>query len=327
MSKETRKKSILFPCVVTILVLLIFISGLQLLESTVFFKHQGVVDQSFESKTIVRDGISYFPRQDIKVLLILGIDDFGPVTENTMLHQAGAADMVTLVVFNETSKSVSLLVLNRDTMLEMPVLGIGGKEAGTYFGQLALSHTFGSGLKDSCENSKKTVSNFLYGLRIDYYLAMNMDAITILNDAVGGVTVNVVDDFSAIDSTISKGIVTLRGQQAINFVRTRQGLSDQLNISRMERHKEYMRGFVEALLEKRKDPSFVINTYDRVSDYIVTDCTVTVMNDLLTKYADYPISEVISPPGDNVMSDFYEFYVDSDALEEIILKLFYVPKQ
>ena len=40
---------------------------------------------------------------------------------------------------------------------------------------------------------------------IDYYFSMNMDAISILNDAVGGVTVEVTDDFSQVDATIGKG--------------------------------------------------------------------------------------------------------------------------
>ena len=41
-------------------------------------------------------------------------------------------------------------------------------------------------------------------------------AVTILNDAVGGVTVQVQDDFSTVDASIPVGIVQLKGQQALS---------------------------------------------------------------------------------------------------------------
>jgi LCP family protein required for cell wall assembly len=122
----------------------------------------------------------------------------------------------------------SILYLNRDTMVQMPVLGLGGKEAGSVRAQLALAHTYGNGLEESCENTRRTVSDFLNGISIDYYISMRMDAIAMLNDAVGGVTVLVEDDFSQVDSSIPKGLVTLRGEQALNFVRSRKDLGDQL---------------------------------------------------------------------------------------------------
>jgi anionic cell wall polymer biosynthesis LytR-Cps2A-Psr (LCP) family protein len=155
-----------------------------------------------------------------------------------------------------------------------------------------------------------------------------MDAITIMNDALGGVTVNVVDDFSAIDPSIPMGKVTLKGQQAINFVRTRQNLGDQLNISRMERQKEYAMGFMDAFRSSvDSSETFALELFDQVSPYIVTDCSVTVFSDMMTRYSDYEIVEIVSPEGENVLGEkYYEFYVDEVKLDELILRLFYAPK-
>lgn len=325
MKKPTSKKELVFPGVILILALVMVISGLQILESTVFHKGQEE-DPTFSSKTILRDGVSYFPRQDITVVLVMGIDEMGPVQESEQFNRAGAADMVALVIFDEKNQESRVLVLNRDTMVEMPALGLGGKEAGTYFGQLTLSHTFGKGLEDSCENTRKTVSNLLYGLQIDYYIAMNMEAIAILNDAVGGVTVEVTDDFSQVDPTISMGTVKLTGQQALHFVRTRKGVADQLNVTRMERHKQYMEGFLQALQDKKTDTSFVLSAYDRAKPYLVTDCSTTVFNELLQRYGEYPIAELVSPEGENRQAEHYEFYLDEEKLDELILRLFYAPK-
>ena len=327
MKKRSHKRDLLFLGLTLILVLVMLYSGLRILESTVF--HTGQEGSgNFVSKTIERDGQKYFPRQDITVVLVLGIDRFGPVEASGSYQNRGAADMDILLVFDETNKQINVLHLNRDTMLNMPVLGIGGKQAGSYYGQLALAHTYGSGLADSAENSRQAISDFLYGLKIDYYVAMNMDAITILNDAVGGVTVNVTEDFSAVDPTIRMGQMHLMGEQAINFVRTRKDVGDQLNLSRIERHKEYLQGFSGAFRAMQEaDPGFILTVYEQVIPYLVTDLSANAVSGMMDRYADYEINEIISPQGENrVGEEYMEFYVDEEALDALILRLFYAPK-
>ena len=327
MKERMRIIDIASAVLILLLVIVMLYSGLQILESTVL--RTGADEQGFVSRTITRDGVSYYPRQDITVVMVLGIDQNGPVQASEGYINPGAADMAALLIFDDADKSCTILQLNRDTMLEMPVLGVGGKNAGTYYGQLALSHTYGSGMADSCENTRRTISNFLYGIRIDYYLAMNMDAISILNDAVGGVTVNVTDDFSHVDPTITKGQMTLRGEQAIRFVRTRRDVGDQLNISRIDRQKEYIGSFLKKFRSRyHSDLEFAATTYDQVLPYIVTDCSLNTITSLMDRYGDYEIREVVSPAGENVMGEeYYEFYADEDALDELILRLFYAPKE
>ena len=326
MKKRTRTKEIVSAVLILVLLITMLYSGLQILESTVF---RSGAEEGFVSRTITRDGVSYYPRQDITVVMVLGIDQYGPVTASEGYINPGAADMAMLLIFDEKAENCTVLQLNRDTMLEMPALGIGGKQAGTYFGQLALSHTYGSGLEDSCENTRRTISNFLYGIQIDYYLAMNMDAIAILNDSVGGVTVNVTDDFTQVDPTIHKGRMTLKGEQAIHFVRTRKDVGDQLNLSRIDRQKEYIGNFLEAFVKAYEgNPQFALSTYDTVSPYIVSDCSGTTISALVDRYGDYEIVEVVSPEGENVMGEeYFEFYVDEEKLDALILRLFYTVKK
>ncbi len=279
------------------------------------------------SKTITKDGVKYFPRQDISVFMLIGIDQYGPVQESDSYNNSGEADMVALAIFDETDQTVRVLTLNRDTILEMPVLGLGGKPAGTATAQLALSHTYGSGLRDSCENTKAAVSNFLNGIEIDHYMALNMDAISMLNDAVGGVKVTVTDDFSAVDPTIPMGETVLNGKQALNFVQNRKGVGNQMNISRMERQKSYIKGFLSALKEKSKSASFIADTYGDIEEYMVTNTSAKGLSSTLSRYADYTLAEVISPEGENVTGGKYvEFHADKEKLSELTLRLFYAPK-
>lgn len=323
---EKRHQKMLLLAVALIVVLVVVCSGLLFLESAVAYPESSVASPT--SKTITRNGIDYFPKQDMTVILLMGIDESGPVRDSLSYNNEGEADMVMLAIFDEQEETCSFLVLNRDTMIKMPVLGVAGKQAGSRVAQLALSHTYGSGLEDSCENTKRAVSDFLNGITIDYYVAMNMDAVTILNDAVGGVTVNVQDDFSMVDPAIENGPFTLRGEQALTFVQTRWYIGDGLNLTRMERQKEYMENFLRVFTGKLKvDKDFVLSTYEVVAPYLVSDLPVNSLSSMVERYENHRMGDILAVEGENVLgSEFYEFYPDEEKLEELILELFYDPK-
>lgn len=322
--RSQKIKNLVFSVLIIILGLVVIYSGFRLISPVVSNK-----DAETLTKTIERDGKKYFPRQDMTVFLIMGIDREGAVEDSGFSRNNGDADVVVLAVFDENEKTYDLVCLNRDTMVEMPVLDIRGKSAGTEIHQLALSHTYGSGLSDSCENTKKTVSEFLYGLEIDYYLSMNMDTVGILNDAVGGVTVNVTDDFSAVDPTITKGEIKLNAEQALNFVRTRKDLGDQMNTSRMKRHEEFMRGFFQAFGEKiKEDDTFALSLYEDISDYSVSNFTANTLVSLANRYSEYTLDEIVSPEGENVVGkEYMEFYADEEKLDELVIRMFYQEKK
>jgi LCP family protein required for cell wall assembly len=325
MNKKTQLK-LLFACAVLILVIVIIYSGLQILESTVFFKYKN--PEQTESKIIEKDGVKYYPRQDITTFLLMGINQSGPV-QPTEYNHGGSVDMLALMVFDTKTQTCNILTLNRDMMVNMPMLNRYGKKQGTYYGQLAYSHTYGDGMKDSCENVRNTVSTLFNGIRIDHYLSLNMDTIPILNDSVGGVVVNVVDDFSGIDPTITMGTVKLLGKHAVNFVQARGGVGDELNISRMRRQKEYMESFVEAARKQvNSEPQFLANVYEQILDYIVTDCSLQTLNRLQMDFGSYRRGEILSVEGENRLGEvYYEFYPNEEALLDLTLDLFYAPME
>ena len=325
MSRRKKNSNHIIAFILVFLVAVAIFSGFMIIDS---FQNQHTDESNSvaSSKTITRNGKKYFPRQDITVFMLMGIDQFGPVQASNSYNNKGEADVIMLAVFDESDKTYDVVLLNRDTMTDIPVIGLGGKKAGSIFAQLALAHTYGSGLEDSCENTVEAVSNLMNGLNIDYYMSMNMDAISIINDAVGGVKVNVTDDFSSTDPTIPMGEVVLSGEQAVVYLQSRYNVGDQKNTSRMERHKEYMENFFNALKEKSND-IFIADTYEAVSDYIVTDCSLNTVSNLFNRYSDYTFNGTISPEGESKTGDTYmEFYLDEDELDKLILDLFYSEK-
>lgn len=310
-----------------VLVIVILYSGMKVLDATALYG-DGEPGAMGTSKTIVRNGQAYFPRQDITVVMVLGIDQSGTVESSNYYRNNGSADTIMLLVFDETEKDCTVLNLNRDTMVDMDVLGVRGEPAGTDYGQLGLAHTYGTGLEDSCENVKNTLMHFIHGLTVDYYVAMNMDALPILNDAVGGVTVTVTEDFSQVNPAITLGELTLTGDQALDYVRIRKEVGDQKNITRMERQEAYVTGFLEALrIKEQADASFALKVYEQVATYVVSDCSTTTLTSMMDRYMEYEIREVITPEGENTIVDgYYEFHVDEEKMDSLILELFYRPK-
>lgn len=328
MKHKSQRWKVAIIIAILILVLVLIYSGLQILESTVLLPKVDPTEES-TGKTIQRDEVSYYPRQDVTVVLLAGVDTQGPMMDSGSYNNPAEADFINLLLFDKAADAVDIIALNRDSMVDMPVLGLGGKPAGTRNAQLALAHTYGNGLEQSSRNLRSTVSSLLYGLEIDHYITINMDAIAILNDAVGGVTVEVTEDFSGVDPTIPKGTVKLNGTQAVSYIRTRHGVEDQMNLSRMERHKKYMAAFLKELKVKAKeDPYFLMTLFGDLEEYMVTDCDTTTMSNLADDFSEHEIGEIVTIKGENVKGEKYmEYYLDEEDLDRVILEYLYEPKK
>lgn len=183
---------------------------------------------------------------------------------------------------DRTAGVCRVLPLNRDTMTEITALGLAGEQVGTFNGQLALSHTYGSGGLDSARNTGRAVSSLLYGVDIDHVMAFTMDAVPVINDAVGGVTVLVEDDFSAVTDQLPMGQeVTLHGDLALTFVQSRGDMGgEKTNINRMSRQAAYLRGLYTRLQSAAQDEGFLTQLLLELSSYLTTDCTANQLNDL-----------------------------------------------
>ena len=165
MGKQKKRKGngIFLFLFLLVLAAVIVLCAIKILDG-MFLNPVYEIQEPVSTKTVVKDGVSYFPRQDITVMLVLGIDQAGPVQSSNYYRNKGAADSIMMLIFDETNHNCSVLYLNRDTMLDMDVLGVTGDYAGTNYGQLALAHTYGEGLEDSCLNMKNTISKYLKGM-------------------------------------------------------------------------------------------------------------------------------------------------------------------
>ena len=312
----------------TFLVLLIAVFLIRCWEDkTYFVDNSGIENQTEEQKEdITYKGKVYTPKKKIETYLFMGIDVQGPAVSTPGAYNGGQADAQFLLVLDHEEKSWQLLRLNRDSMVEVPVLDLKGKVIGYERQQLALAHAYGDGTRMSCENVADTVSALLGNQTIDGYVSLNMDGIAVFNDAIGGVTVTITSDFTAVDPTLVEGeTITLNGQQAMEFVRTRKDVDDQTNLARMERQRVYLEAIQPKLRALSDDE--ILRTYDALSDYIVSNLgsqNILNMAEYLKSYREMP---ELTIDGINTIEEGHVAYIlDQDSLQQVILELFYQEK-
>lgn len=271
-------------------------------------------------------GEYYVPRENLQTILIMGLDKFEREESTFAYTNKMQSDFLLLAIIDEEAGVCDLLHLNRDTMTQIRRLGFAGADTGSFVGQLALAHTYGSGGSDSCLNAVRAVSDFLGGVKIDHYMTLTMDAVGKINDLVGGVTVTLLEDFTQLDPEMKKGEeITLKGEQALLYVRTRQGVGDQTNLSRMERQRQYLNAFYGKLMEaNKKVDGFLSSTLLKVNDDFESDCTVNQLDALSELLETCTVNPIVSIEGQAVQGEeFIEFYADEESRQETVLSLFY----
>lgn len=270
----------------------------------------------------------YSEKTEINTWVFLGLDKSKEELENETDNSTTQADFIFVVVFDEENETYQTLQINRDTMVDIDVLSMNsGSIIGSTFGQITLANAYGYTIDQGAQNVVRAVSRLLYDTSIDYYISFSLDIISIINDAVGGVEIEVLHDFSVQYPEMTVGAtVTLTSEQAQAYVQQRYGVEDQTNIQRMQRQIQYLEALQEAVYAKQYDTEFSMNLLLTVCDYIYTDATFTKLQSFMEKYSEYEHIAHHSIEGETVQGEvFIEFYADDDQLIDLVLDLFYIP--
>ena len=283
-----------------------------------------------EDGVLTYKGEDYVPKANLETFLVLGLDKYeGAASAES--HEGGVqADFLMLFVFDNDAGQCQAIQINRDTMTTVNRLGIGGVKTDSFTRQIALAYNYVADDNDKirCRNTKDSVETLLHGVKVDHYLSLTMDSVTAMNDFVGGVEVTVLDDFTGIDDTLVKGQkVTLKGEQALHYVRTRYGLEDSTNSTRMERQQQYIKALYSRILSaKEENADFLVKLVDAVDEYVAYDSSNHKMQKFAEKFGAYEFLGITNIQGESKVGEFMEFYPHEDALWELVISLFYVPK-
>lgn len=298
-------------------------------------------DELETNEILYKEG-DYIFNEDLVTVLVMGIDketvtEIGGQSweeEEEGGYAGGQADALFLLIINPHDKNVYVIAINRNSMAEVDVFDEAGNYQGIFTKQIALQHGYGDGKEESCLRQVKAVSRMFHGIPIHAYAAVSMDAIPELNDLIGGITVEVLDDiiYPEYDMDLHQGeTVTLLGEQAYWYVRLRNENIFNSNELRLQRQKQYMTTFAaEAKNQAMSDIRVAIDLYRAVRKYMVTDIDLNEFTYMATEYMDYEFDRenMYSLQGETIQgNNFEEFYVDEDAMQDLIIKLFYEPAE
>lgn len=268
-----------------------------------------------------------YRKRELTNLLLIGVDWAEMDSPSASGRYAGQADFLLLLTFDKKNRTISTLQIDRDTMTDIRVYGPFGEYTGIRETQICLSHAYGATAAENCENTVWAASRLLGNIPVDGYLALDMSAITALNDALGGVTVTLEEDFSALDPQMVRGAtIALQGKQAETFVRGRTGVGDGTNAARMKRQKAFMQKAGDLIAEGlERDSGFAGTLLDALSGHMTMNVTRGWLINKAYESSGYRRTETRTLAGTHALGadGFTEFRADTDALNDLLTASFF----
>ncbi len=282
-----------------------------------------------DGRTLEYNGEKYLYNENVTNILVMGIDKDNLELDNDVVGTAGQSDANYLISIDTVTGENNIIPISRDTLAEINVYSTSGSYIGIREDQLCIAYSYGDGKQKSCENTLSSVTRLFYGLPINSYFAFELDAISVLNDLVGGVTLTMIDDFTTGGTTYYKGqTVTLTGDEAYAYLKTRDISQLDSNIDRMGRQMNYLQSFTNQAIEKtNQDITFPLTLYNEADDYMHTNFSASKVTFLASTIISSGNTQLNFNTIEGELSSDDEGYAifipDEEALFELMLDLFY----
>ena len=158
--------SVLLWLVALLVLLVLFGMGDKPAQAPVF----GSLEGRFESDiTMALDGRTlHYRENEVTNYLVIGVDK-EDVTQVTGHQHGGQADFLVVLSIDRIRRSITPLMLDRDTMVEMQTYGVFGHPSGTRVMQLCLAQAYSGVNIPGSVNTVETVEKLLQGIDIHHY--------------------------------------------------------------------------------------------------------------------------------------------------------------
>ena len=271
----------------------------------------GADETESQSGIIEEDGKKYKLNPDIKTVLFMGVDKEEKADLGNNPGENGQSDSLNLLVLNKEEKTAQIIQISRDSMVGIDIYDVTGNRLMTENGQIALQYAYGDGAEESCRLTSEKVSELMYGVNVDSYFSLTLEGLVVATDAVGGITLTVPEDYTAVDPAFEKGAeVTLNGELAEKYVRKRDIEVLDSNNQRMERQSQFMDALIEKMQSIQSETEY-LSLYQKLEDYMTTNMTADEMEEL----TDYKVAEdTVKVPGEIIEKDGHaQYLVDNNG--------------
>lgn len=317
--------------VVSIVLTVLVINGKkELIDNNEKVEVKAPTTASVEGEYVIYDGKKYKYNNKVTTILFSGIDKHTNEHNEEVHGAAGQADSLFAMALNTETGEYKIMAISRDTMIDVNIIDVHGNFEKTKKMQICLAHAYGDGKEISNENLKASVSRLFFGIPINSYISIDLDALYVLNDAVGGVNVNVIEDLSHRDPALVEGAnVTLTARQAEIYVRYRDVYGDEnQNNLRMSRQLSYITSFInQSLAMTKEDIQTPLNLFNQIKPYTRTDIDPSKITYLASVFLNSGFTledNYIKVPGKTVAGERYaEYHTDTEEFYKIILDTYY----
>lgn len=204
------------------------------------------------------------------------------------------SDTTILLHLPADRRSATAVSIPRDLMTDIPsCLMADGSRTGERFAQFNWAFQWGGA---AC--TIRTVEQ-LTGIRVDHHMVIDFDGFKQMVDAIGGVEVCLkrpVDDAEA-RLKLPAGRQTLRGEQALGFVRARYSLGNGSDTERMERQQHFLGSLVKKVQSNGVllNPARLYPLLDAATSSVTTDqglASLRGLYELVRGMRDIPTDQV-----------------------------------
>jgi len=229
-------------------------------------------------------------------ILVVGLD------AGVRTHRS---DTIMVMNVNHNTKKVSVVSIPRDTLMNVPG-----------FGLTKVNHSFAYG---GTSLAKKTLERFL-GVKIPFTVAIDIDGLATVIDALGGITIDVerrmyyVDYAGGLYIDLYPGRQLLDGRKAIGYVRYRSDAAG--DFGRISRQQKFVKALAERIITHKsalKAPRLIVSLLANI-DTNMTTSQVLGMSMSMRQSLDIGNIEIATIPGSSIMIDNV-YYLKPDLFE------------
>ncbi|MER6598058.1 LCP family protein [Streptomyces parvus] len=219
------------------------------------------------------------------------------------------ADVQMLLHLSADRSNLSVISMPRDTMLKMPkCTAPDGEVYPASTRDVQTNESLGRG-GPGC-----TVATWyeLTGIRIDHFMMIDFAGVVSMADAIGGVPVCVDANIHSRSADgkgsglkLEKGTTSIKGEQALQWLRTRYGFEDNTDLGRAKAQHQYMNSMVRQLRKGTKltDPAKLMNLAEAATNALTVDKgldTVKKLYDLAEEFKKVPTKRITMSTMPNV---------------------------
>lgn len=287
-----------------------------------------------EVRPVRYKGKHYRYNEDLINILCLGIDHTNALDQDVLPGDRGQSDAIFLVSLDSKTRKIKILNIPRDLMMPINVYDSKGNFFTKRTMQLTLQYAYGEDGDDSCKKTADLISTLLLDIPIHRYCAINFNAVPVLNDAVGGVTLQM--DSEHVDVELQKlspmfapgNTVHLMGERCFEYLHVRDIHTYASCEERAERQKIYIKEYIKAVKKKAKeDPGLLFELYSILDDNMTTDIGKIELLALPFYLEGLNFEDsIMSVEGKRIQGEIHEeFYADEEELKRMVVENFYTP--